>query len=121
METTLLTPSRIQRGELWRVNLNPTQGDEISKIRPCIVLSNASAGRLNLHIVVPVTDWKAHYINYFWMTQLAPDEKNTLNKISAADAFQVRSVSLLRFVSYVGVTSDERVERIVKAVALCMR
>jgi mRNA interferase MazF len=121
MEMTLLTASSVQRGQIWRVNLNPTQGDEISKIRPCIVLSGAAAGRLNLRIVVPVTDWKEAYQGYFWMTRLEPDEQNGLNKTSAADAFQVRSVSLTRFVSQVGVTTDERVERIVKAVALCLR
>jgi mRNA interferase MazF len=121
MEMTLLTASSIQREQIWRVNLNPSQGDEISKIRPCIVLSGASAGRLNLRIVVPVTDWKEQYAGYFWMTRIDPDETNGLNKTSAADAFQVRSVSLTRFVSHVGMITDERVERIVKAVALCIR
>ena len=55
------------------------------------------------------------------MTRLDPDETNGLSKTSAADAFQVRSLSPTRFVSYVGAAPDERVERIVKAVALCMR
>ena len=117
----MLTAGSVQREQIWRVNLNPTLGDEISKIRPCIVLSSASAGRLNLRIVVPVTDWKEHYADYFWMTRLEPDESNGLNKTSGADAFQVRSVSLTRFVSRVGTVTDERVEHIVKAVALCMR
>jgi mRNA interferase MazF len=121
MEMILLTASSIQRAQVWRVDLNPTQGDEISKIRPCVVLSGASAGRLNLRIVVPVTDWKERYAGYFWMTRLDPNETNGLGKTSAADAFQVRSLSLTRFVSHVGTIADERVERIVKAVALCMR
>ena len=121
MEMTLLTAGNIERGQIWQVNLNPTQGDEISKIRPCIVLSSASAGRLNLRIVVPITDWKEHYAKYFWMTRLEPGETNGLTKTSAADAFQVRSVSLTRFVSYIGTVTDERTERIVKAVALCIR
>ena len=117
----LQTASNFQRGEIWRVNLNPTQGDEMGKTRPCIVLSSASAGRLNLRIIVPITDWKDQYASYFWMTRLEPDENNGLTKPSAADAFQVRSASLTRFVSYVGTITDERLERIVKAVGLCMR
>ena len=115
------TANSFQRGEIWRVNLNPTQGDEIGKTRPCVILSGASAGRLNLRIVVPITDWKDHYANYFWMPRLEPDVNNGLTKPSAADAFQVRSASVTRFVSYVGTITDERLDRIVKAVALCMR
>ena len=121
METISLPASSFQRGEIWRVNLNSTQGEEISKTRPCVLLSSGSAGRLNLRIVVPVTDWKEQYARYFWMTRIDPDENNGLTKPSAVDAFQVRSVSVTRFVLYLGTTTEERVERIVKAVGLCIR
>lgn len=47
-----------KRGEVWRVHLNPTVGDEIGKTRPCVVLSNADVGILALRIIVPLTDWK---------------------------------------------------------------
>ncbi len=58
----------------------------MSKVRPCVILSGVSAGRLNLRLVAPVTEWKEHYTGYFWMTRLDPDEKNGLTKTSAADA-----------------------------------
>ncbi|SNS06495.1 type II toxin-antitoxin system PemK/MazF family toxin, partial [Hymenobacter mucosus] len=29
----------VQRFEVWLVNLDPTQGSEINKTRPCVVLS----------------------------------------------------------------------------------
>ena len=32
-------PSRIKRGEIWLVNLDPTVGSEIRKRRPCVVIS----------------------------------------------------------------------------------
>ena len=110
-----------QRSEIWRVNLNPTRGDEIAKTRPCVVLSRARTGRLNLHIVVPVTDWKDRYADYFWMSRLEPSAENGLTKTSAADVFQVRSVSAERFVERIGVLPDERVERIVTALGICVR
>jgi mRNA interferase MazF len=51
------TPSLIpQRGEVWWVSLDPTQGSEIHKTRPCLVLT---ANALNRHrrtvVVVPLS------------------------------------------------------------------
>jgi mRNA interferase MazF len=121
MERILPTMASYERGEIWLVNLNPAQGDEMSKVRPCVVLSGRTAGRLNLRIIAPITDWKEHYAGYFWMTRLDPDETNGLKKVSTVDSFQVRCISFDRFVSFVGNTIEERLDRIVKASALCMR
>jgi len=117
----LSNTSELRRGEIWQVNLDPTIGNETGKARPCVVLSGSSSGRLNLRIVAPVTEWKDRYGNYFWMTRLEPDENNGLTKPSAADSFQVRSVSTTRFVKCMGSVTDGRLDRIVKAACLCMR
>ena len=114
-------PEPPTRGEIWLVHLDPTEGDEIAKKRPCIVMSGTSVGRLNLRIVVPITDWKDRYSVYPWMTRLEASEENGLTKLSAADAFQTRSVSLTRFVRYVGILPDDRVNRIATAIGLCIR
>ena len=46
----------MRRGEIWRINLDPTMGSEIKKSRPCVV---ASPKELNDHlrtvIVAPMT------------------------------------------------------------------
>ncbi len=39
------------RGEIWRVNFDPTQGAEMRKIRPAVVISDDDIGRLALKIV----------------------------------------------------------------------
>ena len=101
--------------------LNPTTGDEIAKARPCIVLSNRRVGRLALRLVVPLTDWKEPYVEFPWMVRIEPDAQNGLSKISAADAFQVRSASLQRFTEHLGELSQERMERVFQAVTLCIR
>jgi mRNA interferase MazF len=31
--------NRIRRGDIWWINLDPTQGSEIKKTRPCLVLT----------------------------------------------------------------------------------
>ena len=45
------------RGEIWQVNLNPTQGHEQSGIRPALVVSEDTfnKGLADLVIVVPIT------------------------------------------------------------------
>ena len=44
------------RGEIWLVNLDPTVGSEISKTRPCVVVSPAEMhDHLRTVIVAPMT------------------------------------------------------------------
>ena len=60
-------PRNIQRGEVWNVNFDPQVGQEIQKIRPAVVVSVPSAGRLPLHIVVPITTGNPTFKNY-WLS-----------------------------------------------------
>ncbi|MHB8626298.1 MAG: type II toxin-antitoxin system PemK/MazF family toxin [Aggregatilineales bacterium] len=53
-----LNPQGIVRGEVWFVRFDPGEGDEIQKTRPAIVMTAVSAGRIGLHIVVPITAWQ---------------------------------------------------------------
>ena len=89
-------------GEIWRINLDPTLGAEIQKTRPAIIVSSNKIGILPLKVIVPLTDWKVHYIHVPWMIKISPDSLNNLTKTSAIDTFQVRSVSEKRFVNFLG-------------------
>ena len=42
----------IVRGEIWWVSLDPTQGSEIKKTRPCVVLTHDTLNRLRRTVVV---------------------------------------------------------------------
>lgn len=45
-----------KRGEVWWVRLDPSQGSEIAKTRPCVVLSvNAINERRRTVVVVPLS------------------------------------------------------------------
>ncbi len=92
----------MKQGEIWLINLDPTIGAEIKKIRPAIIVSDDSLGKLPLKIIVPITDWKDRYEIAPWMIKLEPNSKNGLTKDSSADCFQVRSVSQERFVKKLG-------------------
>lgn len=92
----------MKRGEVWLLNLDPTIGAEIRKTRPVIVVNDDALGILPLKIVVPITDWKDRYSQAPWMIRIDPTKDNGLRKSSAADTFQIRSVSKKRFVKRAG-------------------
>jgi mRNA interferase MazF len=51
---------------------------------------------------------------------LKSSQRNGLKKESAADCFQVKSLSLERFESLMGVLTADEIEQISAAVALCV-
>ena len=113
--------TKIARGQVWDVNLNPATGAEIQKIRPCVVVSADQMGRLPLKVVVPITAWNDSYAGCPWLVRLEPDPLNGLKKASAADTFQVKSLSTDRFVRQRGVLSDDQVTDIVAAVGIVIQ
>lgn len=110
----------MRRGEVWLVDMEPALGDEIKKIRPAIVVSDDAIGVLLLKVVVPLTDWKDRYAAVAWMVRLAPDAGNGLSKVSAADAFQVRSLSQQRFIRQLGKLSDRDLQKVADALAVVL-
>ena len=119
-----MTPSKADaapiRGDIWFIRFDPAQGAEIGKTRPAVVVNVSSVGRLPLRIVVPVTEWKPNWATVPWLVFLKPTARNGLDKDSAADCFQVKSVSLGRFVNKCGVLSADEMEQISAAVAICV-
>ena len=57
-------PQNIRRGEIWNVNFDPQVGAEVKKVRPAVVMNIPSAGRLPLHIIVPITTEHTGFQNY---------------------------------------------------------
>lgn len=110
----------MQRGEVWLINLDPTIGSEIRKTRPAIIVNDDQIGVLPLRVIVPLTDWKDHYRVAAWMVQLDPTQDNGLVKASAADAFQVRSLSTMRFVRKLGAVDRNVMNTIERALAIVL-
>lgn len=111
-------PANPRRGEVWRVDLEPTRGAEMQKTRPAVVLSSDRLGRLPLRLIVPLTGWSEGYTSLAWMVRVEATQANGLTKLSAADAFQTRGASLERFGNRLGVLSEETLAQIAIALAL---
>jgi len=102
------------------VDFDPSVGAEIQKVRPALVISVDSVGRLPLRMVVPLTDWRPQFAGFPWFVLIPADSANGLSKDSGADAFQTKSVSLARFVRLQGTVSAQLVDDVASAVALCV-
>jgi mRNA interferase MazF len=73
-----------------------------------------------LKVIVPITEWKDRYAVAPWLVRLEPNAENGLDKVSAADAFQVRSVAQERFVKRVGRISDKGMHDIAEALEVVL-
>ncbi|HLF64752.1 MAG TPA: type II toxin-antitoxin system PemK/MazF family toxin [Saprospiraceae bacterium] len=110
----------MKQGEIWLINLDPTVGAEIKKTRPAVIVNDDAVGKLPLKIIVPLSDWKEQFRIAPWMVHIVPTLGNQLNKPSAADCFQVRSISEERFVRKIGEVDFEIMVRLRNALALVL-
>lgn len=94
-----LTGLRMLRGEIRLVDLDPVRGNEASRRRPAVIVSNdranAVAARLGRGVVTVVPITSSVERAYPFQT-LLPAELTGLRRDSKAQAEQVRSVSVDR-------------------------
>jgi mRNA interferase MazF len=84
-------------------------------------VSDNSIGILSLKVVVPVPDWKDRYNRWPWMAKLEPTTENGLSKVSAADTFQVRSLSQEKFIRRLGTLSEGEMQAVIRALATVLK
>ncbi len=104
-----MTP-KPRRGEIWRVDLDPTRGHEQSGTRPFLVVSddqfNASA--VQMCIGLPLTSRDKRIPTH---VAVAPPEGG-LSVASWIKCEDVRAVSTLRLSARTGAVSDETMEAV---------
>jgi mRNA interferase MazF len=110
-------PQQPRRGEVWWVDLNPTVGAEIDKLRTAVVISSDSVGVLPIKLIAPITGWQAKFASRLWLVQLQPTQGNGLTKVSTVDTLQLRGVDMRRFRSKLGQLSVQDMEEIAAAIA----
>ena len=81
------------RGMVIDVNLDPTQGAEKGKIRPCVIVTNNTYNqRVPVIQVVPITEWSEKKNQVKTNVELLPTPTNGLAKQSIADCLQTRPI-----------------------------
>lgn len=103
---------KIKRGEIWYVRLDPAEGGESKKTRPCLVLQNDIGNKFaNTTIVVPFLKPG----NYPFIVNVACTAQNGLDRERGLNLSKIRSVSINRFNNQIGVVEDKYWEAIKKA------
>lgn len=105
-------------GEVWLVDFDPAKGDEIMKSRPAVVMSSDVFRPLKIKLVVPLTSWQEKFSWSQWMVKITANNDNGLDRDSAADALQLRSVSYERFNKKLGIISAPIIAEIKASIAI---
>jgi mRNA interferase MazF len=83
----------IERGMVIDIDLEPVQGSETGKVRPCIVVTNdVYNARVPVIQVVPITAWNEKKGRIKTNVTLEPSALNRLDKKSVADCLQTRPI-----------------------------
>ncbi len=96
----------LNRGDIVGINLNPKKGDEVGKVRPCIIISdNESNQILDTIIVLPLS---TQLIDDMLPFRLRLVKRDNLDKDSDILLNHVRTISKKRVTSFIGkITKSE--------------
>ena len=83
----------LKRGMIIDVNLDPTQGSETGKVRPCIIVTNDVYNeRVPVIQVVSITEWSVKKVRIKTNVEIYPSQDNGLSKKFVADCLQTRPI-----------------------------
>jgi len=92
------------------VNLYPKKGDEVGKIRPCIILSDTLDNQeLDTLIVVPLS---TELIDDVYPYRVRLSQNKNLHKTSDVLVNQLRTISKKRVIECIGDISDTEYKKI---------
>ncbi len=102
----------LNRGDIVGINLNPKKGDEVGKVRPCIIISDNEANQiLDTIIVVPLS---THLIDDMLPFRLRLIKRDNLDKDSDILLNHIRTISSKRVTSFIGKITDDEYKQIVQ-------
>jgi len=75
----------VERFDVWLVDLNPTRGREINKIRPCVVISPNETAALSTVLMAPMTTKGFEFPSRIWCRLKGKKGLILLDQIRAID------------------------------------
>ncbi len=106
-----MTPAR---GEIWWVRLDPTEGSEIRKTRPCLVLTSDTLNRFRRTVVV---------IPYSTVAAAHPPitiKVTCQGRPAVAVVDQVRAIAKERLVERIEVAPEDQLAAVTEALAVVL-
>jgi len=102
----------LNRGDIVGINLNPKKGDEVGKVRPCIIISGDDENSiLDTIIVVPLS---THLIDDMLPFRMRLSKRGNLEKDSDILINHIRTISSKRVTSYIARVSDDEYQEIIE-------
>jgi mRNA interferase MazF len=109
-----------KRGEIWLVDLNPTRGQEIQKTRPVVIISSDLFNPIAIRIAIPITSWQDKFNDRPFMVRIDASSQNGLDRDSAGNLLQIRSLSTERFIRKLGQVSNETLQELLSGLVICV-
>lgn len=107
----------IKRGGVYLAALDPVIGNEISKTRPAVVISNDKNNEFSGTVtVIPITSERLKKIYPF--ETLINKGTGNLPKDSKAKADQIRTLDKKRLVKFIGILEGIELKQIEKAIRI---
>jgi mRNA interferase MazF len=106
------------RGEVWELTGQKGKGEAIPRV--VVIISADALGSIPLRVVVPLTPWQETYARAPWILRVPPVLNSGLENPHAADALQVRSVSISRLTRRLGELPEAIIAEIARAVGLVL-
>ena len=95
----------VKRFDVWFIDLDPTKGSEIKKVRPCLIISpNETNKFLSTIIIVPLTSTIKNY----------PTRVNCVfeGKQGQLATDQIRSIDRIRLIKKIGTLDNATCEKV---------
>ncbi|HEF6921581.1 TPA: type II toxin-antitoxin system PemK/MazF family toxin [Campylobacter jejuni] len=103
----------VKYGELWIADFEPQVGEEITKKRPALILSNnLFNSNQKLVFVVPLTTWQDKFYKGIWFLKIDKNATNNLNVDSAINCSQIKSFSKDRLIEKIGEVDEKIMKEI---------
>lgn len=117
-----------RRGDIWRVDLEPTIGSEIRSdkgrrgdTRPILVLSRSRVGEKSVYLCAPITNYKPDRDELrFWRIEIGNTPENGFDKMSCIDVSQTRALDFGRFKRQSGHAHSAETQASATALARCV-
>ena len=111
--------ARIKRGDLWTADLRPGQGFEVSKKRPCLIVSNNAVNNISPTVVIIPLSSQAYKI-------LGPErlfiakKESKLAKDSVILVTQIRAIDKTRLIKLISSVSNDKLKEVEEAIKIVL-
>ena len=107
----------IERGKIYLAVLDPVVGEEISKTRPVVIVSNDKNNKFSGTVtILPITSKNVQKIYPFEV--LLSKGAGKLPKTSKVKADQIRTLDKSRIVKFIGTIKKQEMDEIGKAIKI---